>query len=502
MAAREKFIETLVEASPKGWAGLAIGLYAAYYLSYAFYNIFLHPLAGFPGPIFSKFSRLPYVWNISRGWPVYWIKELHDQYGDVVRVAPDELSYTNEQVWKDVYGHRLKGKGNLNKYLAHFNLPGDPNKSILTADEVSHGRIRKIFSNAFSERAMQQQEELFVKYVDMLLEKLNEKVGRNPNAKLNMVDMFNFTTFDVMGDLTFGEPLYMLENDQYSPWVTAIFGGLKALTVVGLLRFFPFLNALFEYFLPQSLKDQEKSLFQQSNDRVDRRLQKPSDRPDIWGLTMREGKGLTREEMQSNAPLFMIGGTETTASTLAGMTYYLLRNPETMRLLVKEIRDAFPSSKAINMMELSKLKYLNSCIEEALRLYPPVPGGQPRFTPPTGAEIAGRFVPGDTVVYVHNYASYHSARNFQRPEEFLPERWTSSEFASDNKEVFQPFSFGPRNCIGKNMAYHELRLIAGKILWNFDLALCNESKEWMKDQKVFTAWQKPPLFCKLIPVQK
>jgi cytochrome P450 len=204
-----------------------------------------------------------------------------------------------------------------------------------------------------------------------------------------------------MGDLVFGEPMYMLDNDQYSPWVAAIFNGMKALTILQLLQFFPLLNRLWIRFLPQFIKDQENELFKVSDDRVDRRLAKETDRPDIWTLTIpkEEGdKGLTLEEMHRNAPLFMIGGTETTGTTLSGLTYYLLMNPKKLEILVKEIRDAFPTLEDINIQTLPKLKYLHYCLEEALRLYPPVPGGQARATPPEGAHVAGRDVPGNVSI--------------------------------------------------------------------------------------------------------
>lgn len=75
--------------------------------------------------------------------------------------------------------------------------------------------MRKIFTPAFSDRALKQQEPLFVKYTDQLVSRLKEDVAADPEKKCDMVRMYNFTTFDVMGDLTFGEPLHMLDNAEY-----------------------------------------------------------------------------------------------------------------------------------------------------------------------------------------------------------------------------------------------------------------------------------------------
>ena len=108
-----------------------------------------------------------------------------------------------------------------------------------------------------------------------------------------------------------------------------------------------------------------------------------------------------------------------------------------------------------------------------------------------------------TRVGVHHLAAYHSSRNFYEPKSFHPERWLpehqqdpTSPFFNDNREVFRPFSDGPRNCIGRNLAYHEMRLIMARLLWNFDMTLCEISRNWSK-QRTFALWEKPPLMVKL-----
>jgi len=64
--------------------------------------------------------------------------------------------------------------------------------------------------------------------------------------------------------------------------------------------------------------------------------------------------------------------------------------------------------------------------------------------------------------------------------------------------VFQPFSYGPRNCIGRALAYNEMRLILARVLWNFDMELCKESQDWAT-QKTFVLWEKSELHCVLKP---
>ena len=84
-------------------------------------------------------------------------------------------------------------------------------------DPVQHARQRKIFLPAFSDRALTQQSPLFLRYADQLVGIL--KSGGPEGAQFDLLQMFNCTTFDIMGDLTFGESLHMLDNSEYGPYI-------------------------------------------------------------------------------------------------------------------------------------------------------------------------------------------------------------------------------------------------------------------------------------------
>lgn len=72
-----------------------------------------------------------------------------------------------------------------------------------------------------------------------------------------------------------------------------------------------------------------------------------------------------------------------------------------------------------------------------------------------------------------------------------------SPFFNDNRDAFKPFSTGPRDCIGRNLAYHEMRLILAKVLWHFDLELDETCQDWAESQRTFALWEKPPLLVRL-----
>jgi cytochrome P450 len=173
--------------------------------------------------------------------------------------------------------------------------------------------MRRLFSPAFSERALKQQEPLFKKYADLLMYKISE-VGEDGAKPIEMSQLLNFTTFDVMAELCFGDHLNLLAKNEYSPWVRSIFESLKMLPIASIINYYPILNALFTRFEPKSVTQQRITHCKHSEERVNRRLENGSDQPDVWNLVLaaKEGKGLTVKEMHSNAELFMLAGSETT----------------------------------------------------------------------------------------------------------------------------------------------------------------------------------------------
>lgn len=485
--------------------GALIALVVGRFIARAIYRVYFHPLSKFPGPKLHAATRIPSIIAILKGTRHEMYENLHQKYGPIVRVNHDELSFTHPDAWKDAYGHGTKGTRGSPPFKDPVRYGSNPHKapSLINAPDEDHTRQRKIFTAAFSDRALKQQEPLFLKYINLLVDRLRDNV--HENKKVDLVRMYNFTTFDVMGDLTFGESLHMLDGSEYDPWVSTIFANIKNASYLSLLRFYPYLWYLFVRYVPRSINQKEVEHSSYSSTRVTKRLEKGRDTEgvDLWDLVLKqkEGKGLSRPEMDSNASIFMLAGTETTATLLSGLTYLLLRNPACMQKLNEEIRSSFSSDEDMTMERLAALPYLAACIKEAFRLYPPVPLSLPRRVPQDGTTIAGNFIPPDTIVGIPQLAMYTSERNFKRASEFLPQRWLGdTEFDGDAKHCVQPFSVGSRDCLGKNMAYHEMRLIAAKVFYNFDIELCPESENWT-DQKTYVLWEKHPLMCKLKTVK-
>ncbi|KAJ0332138.1 hypothetical protein COL5a_001841 [Colletotrichum fioriniae] len=185
-----------------------------------------------------------------------------------------------------------------------------------------------------------------------------------------------------------------------------------------------------------------------------------------------------------------IAGGETTATFLAAATYYLLRNPACLLRLQAEITDRFSSFEEINATAARQLPYLQAVINEGLRLYAPGSQGFPRLSP--GMKVGDIYVPAGAEVFTHAWTLTHSEEYFSDPKSFKPERWLDAESA-DVREASQPFSMGPRGCLGQNFAYMEINLILAKMLWKYELELVDKELNWEQESQLHVMWWKPAL---------
>lgn len=315
--------------------------------------------------------------------------------------------------------------------------------------------------------------------------------------------------FDVIGDLAWGESFHSLRECKLHEWIPGISSTVKFAMQSSVFYEFG-LDFLIPLFISKTVRQQREANYKFSEEKVDKRLKRGSDRGDFWDRIViksaddnKAGEGMTRGEMLNNASILVLAGSETSATTLCGMTYFLLTNPGAKERLVREIRSSFDSTDKITMVSIGQLPFLNAVFDETLRLYPPVPTHSQRVPPNGGAIICGKFVPDNVSVGMSMMGACHDPKNFHRATEFCPERWLKDappEFAMDNKLVFQPWSMGTRNCLGSNLARAEIRLIIAKLLWHFDLKLEKESKDgnWF-DQKIWGVWFKNPLWVSLSP---
>ena len=187
----------------------------------------------------------------------------------------------------------------------------------------------------------------------------------------------------------------MTDNATYTPWVAAIVGSFKAFSRTFLFsQYEPFRSLLKYTYLGTIIKKAVAEHRKFAQLRVDERLDSKVDRPDIWGLVMKaEPDRLpSRWAMHEDGMLFMQAGTDTTSTLLCGLLFWLLKTPETLKLLQKEVRSEIkgPDDEA-TLERLARLPYMAACIEEGLRIHPPAPVGFLRHAPKGGIAVCGRF---------------------------------------------------------------------------------------------------------------
>ena len=367
-----------------------------YWTGWTVYSLYLHPLSRYPGPRLAAISPLFHLlWDI-RGNQHIEIKNLHDEYGGVVRIAPNALAYRDAAVWKDIYGHRKKGQKVFLKDPSLYSPTPNGVNAIITANDRDHQRMRRLLSHAFSGKALSEQESILHIYADKLIDKLSDALGESCSPIIDLNRWFNFTTFDLIGDLAFGEPFDCLANGKYHWWVLIILDAVKASTYLKIFWFYPILLPLLALLVPKHLLQKRTASFALTVQKMRRRLNRDTVRPDFTSYILKhskDGKRLSSSEIDANAAVFVLAGSETTAALLSGCMYYLLRHRDKYARLIHEIRSAFNQASEIKLSSIAGLPYLNAVLRETLRIYPPIPAMLPRLVPDGGAFINDEYVP-------------------------------------------------------------------------------------------------------------
>ncbi|PSN65363.1 cytochrome P450 3A17 [Corynespora cassiicola Philippines] len=478
-----------------------------YFAGLAVYRLFFHPLAKVPGPKLYAISGLPKdLRNLSGSW-YRDVKSFHVKYGPIVRIGPNEIGVDGDPAWEDCFSLKRAGKPEFTRDQDFFDIQNDKtptNPSLFVTDRNGHRRQRRILAHAFSKAALSEQEPLIRKYVELLIDRVREMAKEG--KPVDVVKWYNFTTFDVIGDLTFGESFDCLEQSTMHTWVSLILHTVKAGEVLRFLLKYPFTRPLTLAIMGDKMLAARADHQAFTKEKTRRRLAlgPAKERNDFMSYVLKHNdeKGMSENEIIGNSEALIVAGSETTATALSGITYYLNKNPHVMHRLKEEIRTTFSSDEEITMKAAFELTYTRAVIEEGLRVFPPVVVSPGRVSP--GDFVGGHYIAAGTKVTVNQFATYHNPRNFYRPDDFVPERFLpqdhplyDSSFASDNKKSFRPFSYGPADCLGKNLAYSELHLILAKMIWNFDFQPLPENEGWAENMKGYTIWEKPPLNVKM-----
>ncbi|KAK2671580.1 Cytochrome P450, E-class, group I [Fusarium oxysporum f. sp. vasinfectum] len=358
---------------------------------------------------------------------------------------------------------------------------------VFTIDRESHRSQRRSLSHAFSARALREAEGTIQRHARLFAHQISQR-GSPGTGGVDMSAAFTWLTFDIIGDLTFGESFGSVANWEPDTYVALILEFIKHLTIIQAAKRLGISEGILSFLIPGDLKDSMASLVVSS-------WATSTSAGDFFAHILRDGS-FNRDHLAEQAKILLLDGSETTATFLAGVTYLLLKSPTALAKLQCEVRSSFASLDEIRGDSLNQLPYLRAVIEEGLRLFPPVPLGLPRTCP--GAMIDGWYVPSGTEVSVDNFVMSHDEKFFPEPDEFRPERWLEGQ-TGNNKEASRPFSIGPRACLGVDLAYLEASLILATMVYSFDWELVDKSLHWFEEVELRSFWKKPQLFIRYHP---
>ncbi|KAJ5963151.1 Cytochrome P450 [Penicillium waksmanii] len=291
-------------------------------------------------------------------------------------------------------------------------------------------------------------------------------IEKSVGAPMNMTDGFNYYSFDIMGDVAFGKSFNMLIDGKEAYILKQLHMDMQS---VGL---FSHLSWLFPFFKRTPRLNADYLRFWKSiGEQVNERVKNTPDHPDVfsWLLDAFQRGAKTKQnqaDIYGDAYLIIVAGSDTTAATLTNMFFHIGSEPRLQEELQAEL-DALP---ALSNNNLVGVKLLDAIVNETLRLHPAVPSGTQRVTPPEGIFIGNRHIPGDVMVCIPSHTMFRDNRVFERPQEFLPERWTTQPELVKDPAAFIPFNAGPYACVGKQLALMELRRVAAEVFLRYDVS--------------------------------
>ncbi|KAL1592035.1 hypothetical protein SLS60_011627 [Paraconiothyrium brasiliense] len=345
-------------------------------------------------------------------------------------------------------------------------------------DKRLHRVKRRLVGQGINDQAMREFEPLMLGHIDTFVREL-AKSCEGGNTTVDMTDRCRYLGLDIIGQLGFGTALdlqtssknrFMLAGMDTSNFRSNLYMQFPMLKRVGMeLLLYPFiLTSQMAYY--KKLRDLI----------VARRAEGKHARRDLYSFVVdikdpETGEGLRLRDIWSEAAFFVPAGGDTTSTALTAAFFYLSRYPKCYKRLANEIRNTFTSGAEIRHgTKLSGCTYLRACIDEAMRITPPIATTLWRQLPESDNEqplvVEGQVIPPGTEVGVNIYTMHHNEKHFPDSYCFKPERWLdeSPERKKLMHDAFTPFSIGSRGCGGKAMAYQEASIAIAKTFWYLD----------------------------------
>ncbi|KAI1274257.1 cytochrome P450 [Xylaria sp. FL0933] len=495
------------QRSTSFWLAAALATAITYFVSRAIYLLYFHPYAKFPGPKIAAITDAWFVYHWLTGRYPWTIENVLKKYGDVVRIAPNEVVFFTAQALNDIVMSGTKGKPTFIK-TEHYFVFGKHAGIASERDPDVHRSVRKALSPAFSPRAIRDQDVVLHRIVDAAIDKLERRGIAGQGA--NMSDWFDYIALDIAGLVTYGHDFENVKKEKAS----MLLDFFNSVNLWGTLNQtfsrFPLIYPLVFLLLPLTfarklpwLLHEARSVMQSRVDRYDK-----LEREDYMSCLVSKDKQVPDIDwLTQHANQLILGGLDPVPNLYTSGVLFLLQNPEKLLKLQNEIRSSFSSYEDINDETLKYLPWLTAVINESLRLHTNGAFGMPRYSP--GAMVDGHYIPKGCKVQTSIFAATHSERYWAKPRSFCPERWLSSDhpdydvtFDNDARMTFKPFSAGTRSCIGQPIAGRQARLLFAKMIWRSDWELINGDEiKWEEDLRMYSIWKRPPVIVRFTPAK-
>ncbi|XP_034388392.1 cytochrome P450 3A40-like [Cyclopterus lumpus] len=392
----------------------------------------------------------------------------------------------------------------------NFRLNGQLYDAVSIAEDDQWKRIRSVLSPSFTSGRLKEMFDIMKHHSANLTSSMKKKADKD--EPLELKEFFGPYSMDVVASTAFSVDIDSLNNPS-DPFVTNIKKMLKFdlfNPLFLIVAFFPFMGPVLEKmefsFFPSSVTDffyaalqkiKSNRVHSKEKNRVDF-LQLMIDSQKNNDLSKTESnKGLNDHEILSQAMIFLFAGYETTSSSLTFLAYNLATNPHVMKKLQEEVDSTFPNKAPVEYQALMQMDYLDSVINESLRLYP-IAARLERVAKAT-VEINGLVIPKGMVILVPTWPMHRDPNLWPEPEEFKPERFSKENKEAIDPYMYMPFGAGPRNCIGMRFALVMMKLALVEILQKFSFSVCKETEIPLEMDIQGLLMPKRPIKLKLVP---
>ncbi|KAI9009255.1 cytochrome P450 [Hyaloraphidium curvatum] len=421
------------------------------------------------------------------------LEKVHRRKGRVVRLHSQVVSLADPVLVRRVLKTSDLPKG---PNYAFFTPPTMAESVFSTRNRDYHRVRRKLHSLSFSLKYIAGLETYMVSAWNSLLRRTEEEIASSPTgeAVVELCSSFNAVTNDVIGATAFGQSFESVRSSGH-PFLKQ---SARILRLFILWAVFPITRGWLGMDTVRYVKEFVGAVISERKELLARNPE-AAPKDILQNLVLAEdaesGTRLNEEEITSEALTLLIAGADTTAYTVSWSLYLLATHPQYLESLRAELSSACKDGNFSHEV-LKNLPLLNGVISEALRLYP-VAAGLTRQVGAEGFPIEheGKTIvlPPGTEVVLGFWTMNHDPAIWKEASEFRPERWSfEGKEEGDGprwcrRDAFFPFSEGSRDCIGKNFALQELRVLVAHFVSAFDFRMARPEEKVEPREKFIIA---------------